>query len=135
MSTSSNAKTAIATSSAPAVNGPYSQAVRVGNFIFTAGQIPNDPRTGSFVPGGIREQTTQVIENLKAVLVAAGSDLTQVVKTSVFLQDMNDFGAMNEVYAGYFAPEGVVAPARSTVQVAALPRNAMVEIEVIAVVP
>lgn len=135
MSNSTSSKVAVATSSAPAANGPYSQAVRVGNFVFTAGQIPSDPLTQNFVPGGIREQTAQVIKNIEAILVAAGTDLSHVVKTSVFLQDMNDFAAMNEVYATYFAAPGVVPPARSTVQVAALPRKAMVEIEAIALVP
>lgn len=125
-------KTAISTTSAPAAIGPYSQAVRVGDMLFTSGQIPTDPATGSFVAGGITEQTTQVLENLKAILAAAGLDLADVVKTTVFLKDMKDFAAMNEVYAKYLAPEGVVPPARSTVQVAALPKDAMVEIEVIA---
>jgi 2-iminobutanoate/2-iminopropanoate deaminase len=125
-------KTAISTTSAPAAIGPYSQAVRVGDMLFTSGQIPTDPATGSFVAGGITEQTTQVLENLKAILTAAGLDLADVVKTTVFLKDMKDFAAMNEVYAKYLAPEGVVPPGRSTVQVAALPKDAMVEIEVIA---
>ena len=126
------AKTAISTPSAPAAIGPYSQAVRVGDMLFTSGQIPTDPKTGSFVAGGITEQTTQVLENLKAILAQAGLDMIHVVKTTVFLKDMKDFAAMNEVYARYLAPEGAVPPARSTVQVAALPRDAMVEIEVIA---
>jgi len=125
-------KTAISTTSAPAAIGPYSQAVRVGDMLFTSGQIPTDPKTGTFVDGGITEQTTQVLENLKAILAQAGLDMTHVVKTTVFLKDMKDFAAMNEVYARYLAPEGAVPPARSTVQVAALPRDAMVEIEVIA---
>ena len=125
-------KTAISTKDAPAAIGPYSQAVRVGDMIFTSGQIPIDPATGNLVAGGIPEQTTRVLENLKAVLAAAGIDLTHVVKTTVFLKDMKDFAAMNEIYARYFAPEGVVAPARSTVQVAALPKDALVEIECIA---
>jgi 2-iminobutanoate/2-iminopropanoate deaminase len=125
-------KTAISTTSAPAAIGPYSQAVRVGDMLFTSGQIPTDPKTGSFVAGGITEQTTQVLENLKAILAQAGLDMIHVVKTTVFLKDMKDFAAMNEVYARYLAPEGAVPPARSTVQVAALPRDAMVEIEVIA---
>ncbi len=125
-------KTAVSTTAAPAAIGPYSQAVRVGDLVFTSGQIPTDPATGSFVAGGITEQTTQVLENLKAILTAAGLGLADVVKTTVFLKDMKDFGAMNEVYATYLAPEGVVPPARSTVQVAALPRDAMVEIDVIA---
>jgi len=125
-------KTAISTKDAPAAIGPYSQAVRVGDMIFTSGQIPIDPATGNLVAGGIAEQTTRVLENLKAVLHAAGIDFTCVVKTTVFLKDMKDFAAVNEIYARYFAPEGVVAPARSTVQVAALPKDAFVEIECIA---
>ena len=125
-------KTAIATSAAPAAIGPYSQAIRSGDTLYTSGQIPTDPATGTFVPGGITEQTTQVLENLKAILAEAGLDLAQVVKTTVFLKDMKDFAAMNEVYAKYLAPPGVIPPARSTVQVAALPREALVEIEVIA---
>jgi 2-iminobutanoate/2-iminopropanoate deaminase len=125
-------KTAISTSAAPAAIGPYSQAVRVGDMLFTSGQIPIDPKTGNFVPGGITEQTTQVLENLKAILAQAGIDMIHVVKTTVFLKDMKDFAAMNEVYAKYLAPAGAVPPARSTVQVAALPKDALVEIEVIA---
>ncbi len=125
-------KTAISTTAAPAAIGPYSQAVRVGDMLFASGQIPTDPRTGQFVAGGITEQTTQVLENIKAILAAAGIDLVHVVKTTVFLKDMKDFAAMNEVYAKYLAPQGAVPPARSTVQVAALPREALVEIEVIA---
>jgi 2-iminobutanoate/2-iminopropanoate deaminase len=128
----SSAKTAIATTEAPAAIGPYSQAVRVGDTLFTSGQIPIDPATGNLVAGTIVEQTTQVLENLKAVLAAAGVDFTHVVKTTVFLKSMSDFTAMNEIYAKYFAPGGVVAPARSTVQVAALPKDALVEIECIA---
>ena len=125
-------KTAISTTAAPAAIGPYSQAVRVGDTLFTSGQIPIDPRTGNFVAGGITEQTTQVLENIKAILAQAGLDMIHVVKTTVFLKDMKDFAAMNDVYARYLAPEGAVPPARSTVQVAALPRDAMIEIEVIA---
>ena len=125
-------KTAISTTDAPAAIGPYSQAVRVGDMLFTSGQIPIDPATGNLVPGGIVEQTTRVLENLKAVLAAAGIDVIHVVKTTVFLKDMKDFAAMNEIYARYFAPAGIVPPARSTVQVAALPKDALVEIECIA---
>jgi 2-iminobutanoate/2-iminopropanoate deaminase len=125
-------KTAISTSSAPAAIGPYSQAVRVGDFIYTSGQVALVPATGQLVSGGIAEQTTQVLENLKAVLEAAGLSLASVVKTVVFLKDMNDFAAMNAVYGKYLAPEDVVAPARSTVEVARLPKDALVEIEVIA---
>jgi 2-iminobutanoate/2-iminopropanoate deaminase len=125
-------KTAISTPDAPAAIGPYSQAIRVGDMLFTSGQIPIDPKTGNFVPGGIAEQTKQVLENLKAVLSHAGLDLTHVVKTTVFLKSMSDFAAMNEVYGHYLAPAGVIPPARSTVQVAALPKDALVEIELIA---
>ena len=126
------AKIAIATNEAPAAIGPYSQAVRVGDMLFTSGQVALDPATGALVPGGITEQTTRVLENLKAVLGKAGLDFIHVVKTTVFLKSMADFAAMNAVYAKYLAPEGVVAPARSTVAVAGLPKDALVEIEVIA---
>ena len=127
-------KTAISTPDAPAAIGPYSQAVRVGEMLFASGQIPIDPKspTGNLVAGGITEQTTQVFENIKAVLNKAGIDLVHVVKTTVFLKSMNDFAAMNAVYAKYLAPAGVVPPARSTVEVARLPKDALVEIEVIA---
>jgi 2-iminobutanoate/2-iminopropanoate deaminase len=125
-------KTVIATSSAPAAIGPYSQAIRTGDTLYTSGQVAFDPATGVFVPGGIAEQTVQVLENLKAILTEAGFSFAQVVKTTVFLSDMNNFAAMNEVYARYLAPEGVAAPARSTVEVARLPKDALVEIEVIA---
>ena len=128
-------KTAISTTAAPAAIGPYSQAVRVGDMLFTSGQIPVDSKTGTFAPGGISEQTTQVLENIKAILAQAGLDLIHVVKTTVFLTDMKDFDAMNAVYARYMAPEGAVPPARSTIQVVALPRGAMVEIEAIAKEP
>jgi 2-iminobutanoate/2-iminopropanoate deaminase len=129
------AKSAIATTAAPAAIGPYSQAVHIGNTIYTSGQVALDPATGALVAGGIEAQTTRVLENLKAVLAAAGLDFAHVVKTTVFLKYMTDFAAMNALYAAYFAPEGVVAPARSTVQVAALPKDALVEIECIAVAP
>jgi len=125
-------KTAISTPDAPAAIGPYTQAIRVGDTLYTSGLVALDPATGALVAGGIVEQTTRVLENLKAVLAAAGLDMSHVVKTTVFLKDMKDFAAMNELYAKYFAPEGVVAPARSTVQVAALPKDALVEIECIA---
>jgi 2-iminobutanoate/2-iminopropanoate deaminase len=128
----SQSKSAVSTADAPAAIGPYSQAIRVGDMLFTSGQIPIDPKTGQFVSGGIAEQTTQVLENLKAVLAQAGLDFTHVVKTTVFLQSMGDFAAMNAVHAQYLAPEGAIPPARSTVQVAALPKDALVEIEVIA---
>ncbi|HEY4356377.1 MAG TPA: RidA family protein [Acidobacteriaceae bacterium] len=128
----SKEKSAIATPDAPAAIGPYSQAIRSGDFLFTSGQIPLDPATGSMVEGAITEQTTRVMENLKAVLAAAGLGFAQVVKTTVFLKDMKDFAAMNEIYTRYFAPEGVTPPARTTVQVAALPKDALVEIECVA---
>ena len=124
-------KIEIATADAPAAIGPYSQAVRVGDLLFTSGQIPIDPATGAMITGGIEAQTTRVMENLKAVLLAVGAELTQAVKTTVFLKDLGDFAAMNAIYAKYFAPEGTVAPARSTVQVAALPKDALVEIDVV----
>ena len=120
----------VATEAAPQAIGPYSQAVRLGDLVFTSGQIPIDPQTGVFVEGGIAEQTEQVLRNLAEVLRAAGTGLEEVVKTTVFLADMNDFAAMNEVYARYFSNE---PPARSTVQAARLPRDARVEIDVIAV--
>lgn len=125
-------KQAVATKDAPAAIGPYSQAVRVGEFLYTSGQVALDPETGAMSSGGIEEQTVRVCENLKAVLAAAGAGMEQVVKTTVFLKQMSDFAAMNAIYARYFAPEGAVAPARSTVAVAALPKDALVEIEVIA---
>ena len=125
-------KIAVQTDGAPAAIGPYTQAIRSGDLVFTSGQIALDPATGQVVPGGIREQTTRVLENLKAVLAAADSDLTRVLKTTVFLKDMQEFAAMNEVYAQYLAPEGIVPPARSTVEVARLPKDVRVEIEVVA---
>jgi 2-iminobutanoate/2-iminopropanoate deaminase len=127
-------KVVVATSGAPGAIGPYSQAVRIGNLVYTSGQVALDPATGQLVAGGIAEQTTRALENIKAVLAAAGSDFGRVVKTVVFLKDMNDFAAMNAVYATYLAPDGVVKPARSTVEVARLPKDALVEIEVIATV-
>jgi 2-iminobutanoate/2-iminopropanoate deaminase len=119
----------IATTSAPAAIGPYSQAIQFGDLLITSGQIPIDPATGNLVPGGIAEQTTRVLLNLEAVLGAAGLSLAHVVKTTVFLKNMSDFAAMNEVYAKSFRTE---PPARSTVEVAALPKGALVEIECIA---
>ena len=125
-------KTVISTADAPAAIGPYSQAVRVGDTLYTSGQVGLDPATGALVPGGIEAQTTRVLENLKAVLAEAGLDASHVVKTTVFLKDMNDFAAMNAIYAKYLAPEGIVAPARSTVEVARLPKDALIEIELVA---
>ena len=123
-------KEIISTENAPGAIGPYSQAVKVGNLVFCSGQIPIDPATGEFVSEDVAEQTEQVIKNLSAVLDAAGTTLNNVVKTTVFLADMNDFAAMNEVYARHFTEK----PARATVQAARLPKDARVEIEVIAVV-
>ncbi len=125
-------KLAVTTPDAPAAIGPYSQAIRIGDFLYTSGQVALDPASGALVAGGVAEQTTRVIENLKAVLTAAGASVAQVVKTTVFLKNMGDFAAMNEVYGRYFAGADVVAPARSTVEVARLPKDALVEIEVIA---
>ena len=122
----------ITTDGAPAAIGPYAQGVRVGNLIFTAGQGALDPVTGQIVPGGIREQTARTLENLKAVLEAGGSSLAQVVKATVFLKDLNDFAAMNAVYASYFENDDDALPARTTVEVSRLPRNLLVEIEVVA---
>ena len=129
---SDQVKTVISTKEAPAAIGPYSQAIRSGDTLFASGQIGLDPATGQLVSGGVAEQTKRVFENIKAVLAKAGLDLTHVVKTTVFLKSMGDFAAMNEVYATYLAPEGVIPPARSTVAVAGLPKDALVEIEVIA---
>lgn len=119
----------IQTDNAPAAVGPYSQGIIANGMIFTAGQVALVPGTGALAAGGIREQTRQVLENLTAVLAAGGSSLERVVKTTVFLQDLGDFAAMNEVYSTYFTG---TRPARSTVQVARLPLGALVEIEVIA---
>ncbi len=121
----------IATDKAPAAVGPYSQAVRVGDFVFTAGQIPLDPATGQLVEGGIEVQARQALTNVSAVLEAAGTSLANVVKTTVFLADMGEFKAMNGVYAEFF-PEA--PPARSAVQAAALPLGARIEIEAIAII-
>ena len=123
-------KTIISTAKAPAAIGPYSQATDLGSLVITSGQLPIDPASGAF-PEGIQEQTKQSLTNVKAILAAAGTDMDHVVKTTVFLSDMNNFGAMNEVYATFFT-EGSY-PARSAVEVARLPKDALVEIEVIAV--
>ncbi|HYY99492.1 MAG TPA: RidA family protein [Pyrinomonadaceae bacterium] len=122
-------KQIIETDQAPQAIGPYSQAVVAGVFVFASGQIPIDPATGQLVEGGIAEQTEQVLRNVSRLLEAAGTSLARVVKTTVFLADMNDFAAMNETYARFF---GENPPARSTVQAARLPRDARVEIEVVA---
>jgi 2-iminobutanoate/2-iminopropanoate deaminase len=122
-------KEIVHTEQAPKAIGPYSQAIRTNGFVFASGQIPTDPETGQFVAGGIAEQTEQVIRNLSRVLEAAGSGLNRVVKTTVFLADMEEFAAMNEVYGKFFSEE---PPARATVEAARLPRDARVEIEAIA---
>jgi 2-iminobutanoate/2-iminopropanoate deaminase len=122
---------AVSTPSAPRAIGPYSQAIRAGSFLFVSGQIPIDPATGEMVAGDTAAQTRRVLDNLGAILAAAGSSFDHVVRTTVYLADMNDFGAMNEVYGTYFADP---APARATVQAARLPKDARVEIDVIALV-
>ncbi|HEX4031676.1 MAG TPA: RidA family protein [Terracidiphilus sp.] len=122
---------AIATGSAPAAIGPYSQAIRTGSLVFTAGQIPIDPATGQVVPGGIAEQTARVLENLKAIVEAAGSSLARAVKATVYLKDFNDFMVMNAVYEKYLGAEGA-PPARTTVEVSRLPKDALIEIELVA---
>jgi len=121
----------IATEKAPAAVGPYSQAIRVGDLVFTAGQLAIDPATGKLVEGGIEEQTRQVLRNISAVLEAAGSSLDRVAKTTVFLKDMGDFKALNQVYGEFFASE---PPARSTVEVSDLALGALVEIDAIAII-
>ena len=120
---------AIQTNNAPAAIGPYSQAIEVNGFIFASGQIPIDPATGEFVEGGIKEQTRQSLLNAKSILIAAGTDLNRVVKTTVYLSDMANFAAMNEVYSSFFEQP---FPARSAVAVGDLPKGALVEVEVLA---
>ena len=124
-------KNIISTKDAPAAIGPYSQGIAAGGMVFTSVQLGLDPATGDFAPGGIEAQTRQSLTNVKAVLEAAGADLGKVVKTTVFLKDMNDFAAMNKVYAEFFGEGG--CPARSAVEVARLPKGGLVEIEAIAV--
>jgi 2-iminobutanoate/2-iminopropanoate deaminase len=131
MAVSEGMKKVVATERAPRAIGPYSQAIAANGFVFTSGQIALDPQTGEIAAGGIVEQTAQVFRNLRAVLEAAGTSLERVVKTTVFLADMNDFAAMNEVYARQFTD---APPARSTVQAARLPRDARIEIEVVALI-
>lgn len=120
---------AIQTNNAPAAIGPYSQAIEVNGFIFASGQIPIDPATGEFVEGGIKEQTRQSLLNAKSILIAAGTDLNRVVKTTVYLSDMANFAAMNEVYSSFFEQP---FPARSAVAVKDLPKGALVEVEMLA---
>jgi 2-iminobutanoate/2-iminopropanoate deaminase len=122
-------KKVVATKEAPQAIGPYSQAIKAGGFVFTAGQIPIDPATGKLIEGDIKAQTERVLKNLSAVLAAAGSNMDRVVKTTVFLKNMSDFPAMNEVYGQFFKNE---PPSRSTVQVAALPKDALIEIDAVA---
>ena len=122
-------KKIIATTNAPAAIGPYSQAIDCGSFLVTSGQVPFDPKTGEFVPGGIQEQTRQVLTNVKAILEAAGLTMDNVVKTTVFIADMNDFPKVNEVYKKYFCEP---FPARSCVAIKSLPLGAQVEVEAIA---
>lgn len=122
-------KEVVSTTAAPAAIGPYSQAIRLGNLLFVSGQIPLDPQTGLLVMGDIRVQTRQVLTNLAAIVKAAGSSLSRVAKTTVYLRDLAEFAAMNEVYAEFFVDK---PPARATVQVARLPRDADVEIDLIA---
>jgi 2-iminobutanoate/2-iminopropanoate deaminase len=126
-----NNKEIIKTKKAPEAIGPYSQAVKAGSMIFTSGQIPIMPETGEVVQGDISRQAEQVLENLKAVLEAGGSNLAKVLKTTVFLKDMGDFAAMNAVYAKYFTEN---QPARSAVQVARLPKDVSIEIEAVALI-
>jgi 2-iminobutanoate/2-iminopropanoate deaminase len=123
-------KKIISTSEAPAAIGPYSQAVRSGNFLFCSGQIPLDPKSGQIVPGDIATQTRRVLDNIGAVLKAEGLTFENIVKTTIFLTDLGDFQSVNEIYGSYFKQQ---SPARSTVQVSALPKGAKVEIEIIAV--
>jgi len=124
----------ISTLAAPAAIGPYSQAVRVGNLLYTSGQIALDPTSQQVVAGAIVEQTTQVLENLKAILEAAGSSLTHVVKATVFLKNFDDFAAMNAIYAKYLFQEGSQPPARTTVEVSRLPKDVLIEIDLVAVI-
>jgi 2-iminobutanoate/2-iminopropanoate deaminase len=124
------ARQAVSTDKAPAAIGPYSQAIRAGNFLFLSGQIPIDPATGNLVDGGIEPQTRQVFKNIAAILSAAGASFDHVVSAGVFLADLNDFAKMNAIYAEYFSAP---APARATVQVARLPKDCLVEIQVTAV--
>lgn len=124
-------RTVVSTEAAPGAIGPYSQAIIAGNLVFCSGQVPLDPASGQLVSGTIEEETQRVMENIKAVLAAAGTSLARIVKTTIFLSDMNDFAAVNAAYGAYFPQD---PPARSTVQVARLPRDVRVEIEAIALV-
>ena len=125
-------RTIVATNEAPRAIGPYSQAVRAGNLLFTSGQVALDPETQQVVPGGIVEQTSRVFANLKAILEAGGSSFSQVIKATVFLKNMDDFAAMNAVYAEHLAAAGNQPPARTTVEVSRLPKDELVEIDLVA---
>ena len=127
-------RTVIATNEAPKAIGPYSQGIRAGNLLFTSGQVALDPETQQVVSGGIEEQAKQVFANLKAILEAGGSSFAQVVKATVFLKDLNDFAAMNAVYAEHLAAAGTQPPARTTVEVSRLPKDVLLEIDLIAIV-
>jgi 2-iminobutanoate/2-iminopropanoate deaminase len=120
---------AVSTETAPKALGPYSQAIRAGQFLFVSGQVPIDPATGELVPGDIADQTTRALRNIGEILAAGGASFQQVVRTTVYLADLADFAVMNEVYATFFSPP---QPARSTVQAARLPRNARIEVDVVA---
>lgn len=121
----------VTTTDAPAAIGPYSQAVKANGFVFVSGQIPIDPATGERVPGGIQAETRQVLDNLRAILEASGSDLTKVVKATLFIADMNQFGTINAIYAEYF---DTAPPARACVEVARLPKDVQIEIEAVALI-
>lgn len=131
----SDLKTAISSSGAPAAIGPYSQAIRFGDTLYASGQVGFDPVTGLLVEGGMQAQTERVLANIQALLTEAGLTVANVVKTTVFLKSMDDFATMNSLYAPFFAPEGTTPPARSTIEVARLPKDALVEIEIIARFP
>jgi 2-iminobutanoate/2-iminopropanoate deaminase len=124
-------KTVVTTNQAPSAIGPYSQAIKVGDFVFTSGLLPIDPTTEEIISGGVREQVKRVLDNLKAVLVAAGADITDVTKTTLYIRNMADFGIINEIYGEYFTSK---PPARSCVEVARLPKDVLVEVEAIAFV-
>lgn len=125
-------KSTVSTKKAPAAIGPYNQAVKFGNLVFTSGQIPIDPASGEIVPGGVEAQARQALKNLEEVLIAAGATLATVLKTTLFIKNMNDFAQINDIYAKFF---GSGPPARSCVEVARLPKDVMVEIEAIAYIP
>ena len=125
-------KTIISTKNAPAAIGPYSQGVKLGNLIFTSGQIPADPASGEIVPGGVDTQTRQALKNLEAVLYAAGTKLDNILKTTLFIKNMDDFAAINKIYASFFCAD---PPARSCIEAARLPKDVLIEIEAVAFIP